>query len=72
MALSTEFRWERVADTDVYREGTTDLRASNSVTDAYYYSVSPGYLATARHASCPAVTSRGTTDRKRPRSPSLT
>jgi predicted permease len=36
------------SDTDVYREGTTDLRASNSVTDAYYYSVSPGYLAAAR------------------------
>ncbi len=31
-------------DADVYREGTADLRPSNSVTDAYYFSISPGYL----------------------------
>ncbi len=36
------------ADTDVYREGTADLRPSNSVTDAYYFSISPGYLAAAQ------------------------
>jgi predicted permease len=35
-------------DTDVYREGTADLRPSNSVTDAYFYSISPGYLAAAQ------------------------
>jgi predicted permease len=34
-------------DTDVYREGETDMRPSKSVTDADYYSVSPGYLAAA-------------------------
>jgi predicted permease len=31
----------------VYREGTTDLRNSNSVFDAHYFSISPGYLAAA-------------------------
>jgi predicted permease len=32
----------------VYREGTTDLRGSNSVMDAHYMSISPGYLTAAR------------------------
>jgi predicted permease len=36
------------SDTDVYREGTADLRPSNSVTDAYFYSISPGYLTAAQ------------------------
>ncbi len=36
------------SDSDVYREGTADLRVSNSVTDAYFFSVSPGYLAAAQ------------------------
>src|SRR5215469_8922931 len=35
-------------DTDVYREGTTDLRPSNSVFDSMYYSISPGYLRAAQ------------------------
>jgi predicted permease len=30
--------------TPVYREGTADLRGSNSVFDAHYFSISPGYL----------------------------
>jgi predicted permease len=29
---------------DVYRDGTTDLKSSNSVTTAHYFSISPGYL----------------------------
>jgi predicted permease len=33
--------------TSVYREGTTDMRPSNSVTSAQYFSVSPGYVAAA-------------------------
>ena len=33
--------------TMVYREGTTDFRGSNSVFDAKYFSISPGYLAAA-------------------------
>lgn len=37
-----------VDDTDVYREGTTDLRPSNSTMDAHYFSISPGYLAAAQ------------------------
>jgi predicted permease len=32
----------------VYREGTTDLKASNNVTTAHYFSISPGYLAAAQ------------------------
>ena len=32
----------------VYREGTTDLRGSNSVFDAHYFSISPGYLRAAK------------------------
>ena len=32
----------------VFREGTTDFRSSNSVMDAHYLSISPGYLAVAR------------------------
>ena len=32
------------SDTSVYREGTADLRPSNALTDAQYYSISPGYL----------------------------
>jgi len=36
-----------VDDTDVYREGTTDLKPSNSVFDARYFSISPGYLTAA-------------------------
>jgi predicted permease len=32
------------SSTPVYREGTTDFRNSNSVTDAKYFSISPGYL----------------------------
>jgi predicted permease len=35
-------------DTVVYREGTTDLRPSNGVMDAEYFSISPGYLNAAR------------------------
>ena len=35
-------------DTDVYREGTADLRPSNSVFDAQDLSISPGYLDAAR------------------------
>ena len=34
-------------DTDVYLEGTADLRPSNSVADAFYFSMSPGYLGAA-------------------------
>lgn len=30
--------------TPVYREGTADIRPSNSVLTAHYYSISPGYL----------------------------
>ena len=33
--------------TRVYRQGTTDLRPSNSIFGAQYYSMSPGYLAAA-------------------------
>lgn len=32
----------------VYREGTTDLRSSNSVFGAHYFSISPGYLRAAQ------------------------
>jgi len=32
------------SSSDVYREGTTDFRGSNSVTGARYFSISPGYL----------------------------
>jgi predicted permease len=32
----------------VYREGTTDLRGSNSVFGAHYFSISPGYLQAAK------------------------
>jgi predicted permease len=32
------------SNSDVYREGTADLRPSNSVLSAQYFSVSPGYL----------------------------
>jgi predicted permease len=32
------------SNTTVYREGTTDLRPSNGVLSAHYYSISPGYL----------------------------
>ncbi|HEY2418639.1 MAG TPA: ABC transporter permease, partial [Steroidobacteraceae bacterium] len=32
------------SNTPVYRVGTTDLKGSNSVTSAHYYSISPGYL----------------------------
>jgi predicted permease len=35
-------------DADVYREGTADLRPSNSAFDAQYFSISPGYLSAAR------------------------
>ncbi|HEY2472567.1 MAG TPA: ABC transporter permease [Terracidiphilus sp.] len=35
-------------DSDVYREGTTDMRPSNSVLDAQYFGISPGYLSAAR------------------------
>ena len=35
-------------DGNVYREDTTDLRPSNSVVDAQYFSISPGYLAAAQ------------------------
>jgi len=31
-------------DGDVYREGTADPRPSNSVLDAFYFSISPGYV----------------------------
>ena len=31
-------------DQPVYRQGTADLRASNSVLDAMFYTISPGYL----------------------------
>jgi predicted permease len=36
------------SSTPVYREGTTDFRNSNSVTDAKYFSISPGYLQAAQ------------------------
>ena len=36
------------SDAAVYREGTTDLRSSNAVFDAKYYSVSPGYFGAAQ------------------------
>jgi predicted permease len=36
------------SSTPVYREGTTDFRNSNSVTDAKYFSISPGFVAAAR------------------------
>jgi predicted permease len=36
------------SSSDVFREGTADLKASNSVTTAHYLSISPGYLAAAR------------------------
>lgn len=35
-------------DTDVYREGTADLRPSNSAFGANYFSISPGYLGAAQ------------------------
>ena len=35
------------SSTSVFREGTTDLKGSNSALDARYYSVSPGYLGAA-------------------------
>jgi predicted permease len=35
------------ADTNVYREGTSDFRQSNAVADPNYYGVSPGYFAAA-------------------------
>ncbi len=35
------------ADTDIYREGTTDFRDSNAAADASFYDVSPGYFAAA-------------------------
>ena len=36
------------SSTPVYREGTTDFRNSNSVTDAKYFAISPGFVAAAR------------------------
>ncbi len=36
------------SNTSVYREGTADMRPSNSVFTAHYFSISPGYLNTAR------------------------
>ncbi len=36
------------SDTDVYREGTADVRPSNSVMDAQYFTISPGYLGAAQ------------------------
>jgi predicted permease len=36
------------SSSDVFREGTPDLKASNSVTAAHYFSISPGYLAAAQ------------------------
>ncbi|MFP5228052.1 MAG: ABC transporter permease [Acidobacteriota bacterium] len=36
------------SDSSVYRDGTRDFRSSNSVTDAKYFSISPGYLAAAQ------------------------
>jgi predicted permease len=35
------------SETPIYREGTTDVRPSNSTFAAFYFSVSPGYLAAA-------------------------
>jgi predicted permease len=32
----------------VYRDGTSDLKSSNSVTTAHYFSISPGYLSAAQ------------------------
>jgi predicted permease len=36
------------SDADVFRADTTDYRESNAVTDAMYYSITPGYLQAAR------------------------
>jgi len=36
------------SDADVYRPDTTDYRMSNAVTDAIYYSITPGYLQAAQ------------------------
>jgi predicted permease len=36
------------SSSDVFREGTTDLKMSNSVTTAHYFSISPGYLSAAQ------------------------
>lgn len=36
------------SDASIFRDGTTDLRSSNAVTYAYYYSISPGYLGAAQ------------------------
>lgn len=36
------------SDSAVYRDGTTDLRQSNSIAEASDYSISPGYLAAAQ------------------------
>jgi predicted permease len=36
------------SDTDVYREGTADVRPSNSVMDSQYFTISPGYLGAAQ------------------------
>ncbi len=36
------------ADTDVYRDGTTDFRDSNAAADASNYAISPGYLGAAQ------------------------
>lgn len=35
------------SDTDVWRDGTTDLRDSNAAADATYYNISPNYFAAA-------------------------
>jgi predicted permease len=35
------------SDTDIYRDGTTDFRASTAATDASYFDISPGYFAAA-------------------------
>ena len=55
----------------VYREGTADLRTSNSVMVAQYYSISPGYLKAAgtRLIAGRDIHLAGRRD-KRPKSPS--
>jgi predicted permease len=37
-----------VSDSDAFRDGTTDFRDSNAAADAYYFHISPGYLAAAQ------------------------
>lgn len=56
------------SNTPVYREGTTDLRQSNAVTDAHYFTITPGYL---RAAATRLLTGRDFTWDDGPNSPKV-